>query len=264
MISISEKSTLTPKGKLTLITTDAVTGDIIDKTVTNNVVVEDARFILLRGIGADTSPNYHITDVKLGRDFVNTWQPIVGNLTTDVADPTKRHLVGFATDFINDMIPTPADVIEMNAGNLWIQIPSTGERRKVISIDSPSSLYVDVKFDTDLVNQPFEYVIGASPDEPELPLATFDNSSMDVVYFSNGAYTFTKNFDTLIPKVDFQFTVIGQNVVDAQLPTIVSNVVFSSAALHTGNGNLFSYIRFPKVSISPLINITFIWSIYFD
>jgi len=256
-----------PKGKLVMERVCAITGKHIDFTPVCNVVVLGAKFTLLRGIGGDTSTAYHIRRIKLGRDFVNAWLPSSGDLTTDVGDPTKRKIDGFGTDLITELLPDAAAIAALADGKIWIRIVSSDERRKVIAIDGGTqSLTIDFKFDTDLVNEQFEFEIGYSNGDPEAPLDTFDTTNMNVV-FDDAAESyapFTNNFDLVDPKVDFQFTVIGQDVIDYQLPTVVSNINFSSAALHTGNGEVFSYLRFPKIGISPLININFIWTIYYD
>lgn len=252
-----------PNGTMKLIFSSAETGDVLDEKILKNVVVDGALYSLLRGIGGDTSANYQISNVKLGTDFTNTWSSVVGVFTTDISDPTHRKLIGIGSDLVN-LIPDQASIDLMNAGKLWIK-SSSGEFRKVVSIDTNTqTLFVDYRFDTDLVSDTITYEIGYNTDEPELPLTTFDDLSMDIIFDAGGGYApFGVDFSLIEPKVSFQFTIVGSDVIDYQLPSVVSSVVFNSASLHLGNGDVFSYIRFPKNAISTLVNITVVWSIYF-
>lgn len=93
-------------------------------------------------------------------------------------------------------------------------------------------------------------------DNPQPALNTYDETTMNVIF--DAPYTLIRTNPTPI-SVSYAVTIIGVDVM-ALYPGDTSKI-FTSAALHTGNGNVFSYKRFPKKSISELVNINIQWTL---
>lgn len=93
---------------------------------------------------------------------------------------------------------------------------------------------------------------------PETATETYDENTMSVLYTFPGTFTtgYTNttsvNFSAIISGEDFMSYYPNDNY-----------KVLTSAALHTNNGKVFSYKRFPQKSISALLDIAVIWKIYF-
>lgn len=96
-------------------------------------------------------------------------------------------------------------------------------------------------------------------DNPEAPNDGYDETTMDVVYeFPGDLVVGYPNSSS----VNFSATISGEDVMD-NYPNEVS-IVFTSAALHTNSGDVFSYKRFEQKSISELLDISIVWEIQFD
>lgn len=253
------------KGKVKITVIDTISNKILGKTIINNAVVEDAKFALVKGIGgvAPTS-DYIPSIVKLGDDFTDTWTNGTGTITTDLSDITKRTITGTGTNFQTQISSLDPGGVHLSNGRVWIK--SGGEYKRVIAIDAVlQKLTLDSKFTTDLTSDPFQFVVGYGIDFPKTALTSYDETTMELIFNSDlvfGGYTFVVNHSLSQPTAEFSFTIIGQDVMD-QNPGVTSKN-FCSAALHTGNGNVFSYLRFPKIGISSLVNINFVWTIYYD
>lgn len=103
-------------------------------------------------------------------------------------------------------------------------------------------------------------VVGTpSPNNPALPLDTFNSASMAIVYTPSVpfviGYSSTKS-------VTFSLTIDGADLI-SNYPSDITKVI-TSAALHTGNGKVFAYKRFPQKSVSALVDILINWTIKFD
>jgi hypothetical protein len=83
---------------------------------------------------------------------------------------------------------------------------------------------------------------------------------MDVLFDSSiPAYTFTVNENIGVPNVQLSVGIDGDDVLAQNVGA--DSVDFISAALHTNDGEVFSYLRFPKLGISGLINVTVVWTL---
>jgi len=93
-------------------------------------------------------------------------------------------------------------------------------------------------------------------DNPQAASNTYDENTMSIVF--DAPYTLAVGYPDSI-SVNFGTTIIGQDVLD--LYPAETSKIFTSAALHTGNGKVFSYKRFPRISISALVNIQISWTL---
>lgn len=93
---------------------------------------------------------------------------------------------------------------------------------------------------------------------PQPAQSSYDSTTMSVVF--DAPYTLNIGFNNSIT-VTFNTTIVGADVM-ALYPS-ASSKYFTSAALHTGNGNVFSYKRFPQKSISSVVDINITWSIHY-
>lgn len=95
-------------------------------------------------------------------------------------------------------------------------------------------------------------------DSPEDPDDTYNETTMENPY--SVSQSLISGF-TDATTVAFSATAVGADVVAAIGGGSETSVVINSAALHTKNGKVFSYKRYPRISVSDAVNISFLWSI---
>lgn len=95
-------------------------------------------------------------------------------------------------------------------------------------------------------------------DVPEPADKTYDHTEMDVLYSTVTPLTIGFSDENT---AQVSITLVGANVMDGLPDPAPTSVNFTSAALHLQNGKVFSYVRFPKVAISELINISIVWTL---
>lgn len=99
---------------------------------------------------------------------------------------------------------------------------------------------------------------GGTNDNPFPAQESYDEGVMNVVYEKNtGIQAGYPNPIT----VAFNITVKGEEVMENYPGQ--TNIIFCSAALHTNDGKVFAYKRFPQKSISEVLDISIVWSIGF-
>lgn len=99
---------------------------------------------------------------------------------------------------------------------------------------------------------------GGTNDSPFPAQESYDENVMNVVYQKNsGIQVGYPNPIT----VAFNTTIRGDDVMDNYPGE--TNIMFCSAALHTNDGKVFAYKRFPQKSISGVLDISIVWSIGF-
>lgn len=113
-----------------------------------------------------------------------------------------------------------------------------------------------------LVNDP-EYMIQylrigddvgtGTPDNPEAPNVDYGPSNMNQIYESTGNLSIGFSDEHT---ANIAYTLDGEEVAGEGMA-----LDFTSAALVTKKGSFFSYLRFPRISISDLINITIVWTL---
>lgn len=97
---------------------------------------------------------------------------------------------------------------------------------------------------------------------PEQPTAETDITAMDLLYQSSGVEVAYPTPESVL----FVLTIDGNVLVDAaqaKFTTTQETVDVTSAALITGNGNPFSYKRYPVKVVTRFINVTIRWTLDF-
>lgn len=103
--------------------------------------------------------------------------------------------------------------------------------------------------------------VGSGTEEsPEAPSSTYDETTMLTPFTvpSNLIIGYSNSLT-----VAFSVTVDGMDVVTELGDGSQTSIKITSAALHTKNGKVFSYKRFPRISISGALSISFVWTIGF-
>ena len=97
---------------------------------------------------------------------------------------------------------------------------------------------------------------------PEQPIATTGSADMDLLYQSSGVEVAYPTEESVL----FAITIDGNVLVDAaqaKFATSQETVDINSSALITGNGNPFSYKRYPVKVVTRFINVTIRWILDF-
>lgn len=244
-----DKITSKLNGYVSFIAKSPITGETIYVGEKRNIVVDDAKYSLLHGV-TEVNPNFLISSLRLGTDFTDAWVSGTGTLTQTIGNSRILDISGGDFNVIFGTPPQPNPI--------YIQI---GTEYRLVLTWSSTQVTLDQAFSFTVAASSWEWIgNGDSPFTPQSATAVYNETSMDVVFDSDLVpipYTFTKTYGTITPYVDLSMTIVGQDVID-QNPG-KEQIDFTSAALHTGNDNVFSYIRFPRYSISPLIDITILW-----
>lgn len=98
-----------------------------------------------------------------------------------------------------------------------------------------------------------------TPSNPEPANETYDRTTMSILYTYPDELVLGYASET---KAMFSATLSGKDIMEEHPNE--DSVYFTSAALHTKDGEVFSYIRFPQKSISTVLDITIIWEIGYD
>ena len=102
--------------------------------------------------------------------------------------------------------------------------------------------------------------IGTGTEEdPEPAEENYDESTMENPYLVSD--TLTISFVD-ISTVSFSAVLDGADALNT-LPNNGTSAIINSAALHTENGKVFSYKRFPRISVSDSVDLYFTWQIGF-
>jgi len=209
----------------------------------HNVIVTDGLFSILRALSGDSDG--HMNQLKMGADFVNTWTNSGATGTTDAYDGRR--------------ILTSVDTTPLFTGtNNYIKVGT--EIREVQSV-TPTHITLIQPFDTPLANTPFNYYSGNySEQSPEPASASFDETTMEVVYDSALATSTSLQFNitTSTPaKMTVTHEVHGKDIMNQNSGRAIIDIY--SCAIHTANGDVFSYLRFPRVTATETITFKVVW-----
>lgn len=233
-----------PRGYVSIY--NAYTGErLVDK---HNIVVADARFSILKALMGDDAG--HITQLKMGFDFVSNW-PASGRLgTTDTYDGRK--------------ILVNSDPTTLFQGtNSYIRVGN--EFREVASFTT-THIFLVQPFDVPMNNTPFDYYSGNfSESNPEPATIGYDESVMDVGYDSKLALVDT-SLDFLLSnttpaKLSISHEVHGTDLMNQNAGKAFLNLY--SCALHTEDGKVFSYLRIPRLGVTATITLKVVWTLEF-
>lgn len=245
MNNLESKIDNTLKGKFKLQLIDAKTNRILDEYEDNNIVVLDSRTAITRAISSPSN-NSTIKSIKLGEDV---GEPMTGSPNITFSNLNPDTIVRSSGSFITDGFV---------AGDK-ITVSNSVSNNGVFTIQSLTATTITLpvtEFLTDEGPLAGVSITTGSVDVPSNPKNTYTSTTMDVVF--NAPYTLGVGYPDN-KSVNFSVTIIGADVM-ALYPGDTSKI-FTSAALHTGDGNVFAYKRFPKRSISELVNMSISWVI---
>ena len=232
---------------------DKATGQIIDSYDDNNVIVIDAKEAVIKAISEVTGDSGLIKVLKVGED-VGADVSMTGTPNLNFVDSNPDTIVrttGSWIDdgFIDDMTLT---ITSSTSNNTTYTIDTNGVTATTLTLIATDTIVVETG--TGGVS-----VVGAaSNDNPITPLDTYNSGSMTIVYTSPS--TFIVGYNN-VTSVTFSNTISGVDLMTFY-PAETSKII-TSAALHTGNGNVFAYKRFPQKSVSALVDILINWTIKF-
>lgn len=224
------------------------TGKVVDSYEEKNVIVLDSRTAITRAIAGDSSGV--INAFKIGTD-VGAGVSISGTPSLTFADANPDTITRSGGSWIDDGF----------LSEMTVTISGTSLNDGVYTIDTLTDLTLTLVLTDSLVAETppagSVSVTGvASPNNPEPAKDVFDETTMTLLYEyptpPSVGYPNTTS-------VNFNMTLVGEAVM-AYYPT-ESFVTFTSAALHSTDGNVFAYKRFPQKSISPLLDINVVWNI---
>jgi len=246
-MNLTDKENNKLKGIFIIKTVDAKTGEILDEYKEHNAIVLDSREAVTIAISQPVA-NSTINNIKMGEDF---GESMIGSPTVTFAnanpDTITRSTGSWITDgfLVGDKITASGSV--SNDGEYTIA--TGGVTATVLTLTN-----TDV-----LVNEGPVASVAISTGTVDAPITaqtTYDETDMSIIF--DAPYTLAVGFPNA-QSVNFSVTIIGSDVM-ALYPSDTSKR-FNSAALHTGNGNVFAYKRFPQKSISALVNLSVVWGI---
>jgi len=227
------------------------TGNVIDSYEDKNIIVLDSKSAIISAIST-TNNNGVIEVLKVGSDVGDpvsmTGTPNL-NFVDSNPDTIVRTTGSWVTDgFIDEMV---------------ITITSSTSNNTTYTIDSVTATTLTlISGDTIVVETGSSGVsVSGAPslDNPIPPSDTYNASTMSIIYTDPDPFTVGYSNST---SVTFSSTISGVDVM-TYYPLDITKII-TSAALHTGNTNVFAYKRFPQKSISKLVDILVNWTIKFD
>ena len=236
-------------GKFSVNRIDHKTGMVIDSFSEKNIIVLDAKEAIIKAISGSILG--HIDTIKLGED-VGDDVNLQGspNITFNDNNPSADTIVRDAGSFIDD------GYIE----DMSIVVTNTVSNNGTYTIDTVTATTITLIAGDSLTNESLVFgvsMVGTpSLDNPATAVETYDENTMDLIF--DAPYTLSVGYPNST-SVTFGVTIIGQDVLD--LYPLATSKIITSAALHTNNGNVFSYKRFPQKSISALIDLSIVWEI---
>lgn len=256
MMKLADRFTKGPKGTFACQLVDHETGKVIQDWENHNIIVLQAQSALL-GAVCLPSANFTISVIKIGNDLGELSTTGSVSVTFAVASggngPTITRASGsWITDgfVVGDNITITGTASNNTTGTIGVLTAT------VMTLVTTDTLVAETT--TSCV---ISRGIGTAP---SAPMDTYNQNTMAATSLS-GAILFTSP-STLACSASnpttyvFNTTLSGSTVIAAQ-PAGTQSVNMSSAALHTGNGNVFSYTRFAQKSISALIDINVSWTI---
>lgn len=233
-----------PRGVLSLEFVEKSTGKVIDSYQDDNIIVLDAKRALIAGV-SQPSTDSTIRKIKLGSDFGDR---MTGSPSLTFVNSTKR-ITRSSGSWIADGFVVGDKITVRNSINNDGEY-TIAEISETVLVLSPSATLIGETGTTNV------FVSRGTPAEPTPPKNTYNENSMDVVFDA----PYVLNVGSLNPTTaTFNVTIFGDDVMD--LYPSDSSKEFNSAALHTGDGRVFAYKRFPAKSISRLVDINITWSI---
>jgi len=232
---------------------DKITGQIIDSYDETNVIVIDAKEAIIKAISAATGDDGLIKVLKVGEDVGEdvsmTGTPNL-NFVDSNPDTIVRTTGSWIDDgFIDDMTLT---ITSSTSNNTTYTIDTGGVTATTLTLVGTDTIVVETG------TSGVSVVGAASNDNPITPVDTYNSGSMTIIYTSPN--TFIVGYNN-VTSVTFSITINGADLM-TYYPTETSKII-TSAALHTGNGNVFAYKRFPQKSVSALVDILINWTIKF-
>ena len=232
---------------------DKSTGQIIDSYDETNVIVIDAKEAIIKAISQVSGDDGLIKVLKVGDD-VGDDVSMTGTPNLNFVDSNPDTIVRTTGSWIDDgyIDEMTLTITGSTSNNTTYTIAANGVTATTLTLISGDAIVVETG--TGGVS-----VIGAaSNNNPITPIDTYNAGSMSLIYTSLN--TFIVGYNN-VTSVTLSITVDGADLM-TNYPAETSKII-TSAALHTGNGNVFAYKRFPQKSVSALVDILINWTIKF-
>lgn len=234
------------------------TGIILDHYEERNVIVVDAKEAIIYAISQ--SELGHIKHLKVGDDIgssVNvSGTPDFTFLDSGTSDTITRSAGSWVDDgFIDEMTLTITGSVSNNGVDVYT-IASVTPTTLTLSVSSAVTNEGPTSAPT-IVGNP-------SNNNPIAPTENFNASSMSVIHYPTDPLGLNKSLSigySSATSTTFSLTIVGAEVL-ADYPTETTKII-TSAALHSANGNVFAYKRYPQKSISELVDINISWTIQY-
>jgi len=279
-----------PQGRLVLEARDAQTHELVDFRDGGNVVVLSAKEALINAVKS-TSSDYLIHKLVTGNDITDGGRAAYqivdfgGSVTGGGATGLANDATVYSTDtYINNVLTTvnvtgsnaqtfTALINEINTdltgkgasvaisgGNIQLTADST-DPEQIVNFDNAT----DTLFSACTGFVAFNAAINEG--NPETPKDTYDLNTMpnnSTVFYDSTSYAHPPNLifgNNSVTEIIVNHTITGATVLGDLGLLSTDTVKFTSAALHTGNGKVFAYKRFARLSLSNNINVHVVWYI---
>lgn len=275
------------RGHVFLQAVDAITGEVLETRDDSNVVVNDARIAFINAIRT-TDSAYRLNNIKIANDIGVGISPhhvvdfggsvtsggstgLTNDATTYTIDVNVDNtiynvsVVGSSAQTFGDLVTElNADItgatVTIDSGNIKLTNNSTDPTGLAFFDDSTDALFLNCTGFSSF-NTPVD------ENAPESAVKTYDATTMpaeSTILYDRTAHGRSGGLlfgtETSI-RIIVNHTIVGSEVMSDLGLNQTDSRKFTSIGLHTGNGNLFAYQRFARLSVSGTININVVWYI---
>jgi hypothetical protein len=239
------------EGKFIMDVVEKSTGKVIDHYEDSNVIVVDAKEAIIYSISG--SAVGHISVLKIGDD-IGSAVTVTGSPNITFSDTNPDTIVRDTGSWVSDgyIDQMTLDITGSTSNN------GTG----IYTIQSVTATTITlIAGDTVVAEGPSAGVSitgNPSKNNPALPTENYNTSSMTIIHTATDYGSLSVGYASATATT-FSMTILGADVM-SNYPTETSKI-FTSAALHSTNGKVFAYKRFPQKSVSDLVDINISWTI---
>lgn len=262
-------------GHLIIESVHAVTGEVLDRWEKKNVITIQSQQALISAVSIP-SPNCTINKIKVGKDLGELMSGSPSVTFTASGNTIVRSTGSWVTDgfAVNDFITVSGTSGTNDTSVNGVQPPGFTGVLQVSSISTTTNandtlnLFSTGTATLNGVSYPRVSVVNqtvgtgcvisrGNVNSPSAPLSSYTQTTMNVLF--NAPYILGAGSINSTTAA-FSVTIVGQDVLNA-IGGGATSAVFTSAALHVGNGNVFAYQRFPQKSVSSVVNVNITWQI---
>jgi hypothetical protein len=239
------------EGKFVMDVVEKSTGNVIDHYEDDNVIVIDAKEAIIYSISGSSVG--HVSILKIGDD-IGPAVTISGTPNITFSDTNPDTIVRDTGSWITDGY--------IDQMTLDITGSASNNGTGIYTVDSVTATTITlIAGNTVVAEGPSAGIsITGNPsnNNPASPTENYNTSSMSIVHTATDYGSLSIGYASLT-STSFSMTISGTDVL-SNYPTETSKI-FTSAALHSTNGKVFAYKRFPQKSVSDLVDINISWTI---